>query len=117
MITLTKEDKSRIRIFAGTSSEALAEKIVKYLDMDLSSAEIVRFADGETFAKANESVRGCKVFVIQSTSKPVNESIMELLVFIDAIKRASAKEIIAIIPYYGYARQDRKASPREPITS
>jgi len=117
MITLTKEDKSRIRIFAGTSSEVLAQKIVKYLDMDLSSAEIVRFADGETFAKSNESVRGCKVFIIQSTSKPVNESIMELLVFIDAIKRSSAREIIAIIPYYGYARQDRKASPREPITS
>ena len=117
MITLTEEDKSKIRIFAGSSSERLAQKIVKYLDMDLSSADIVRFADGETFAKSNESVRGCKVFIVQSTSKPVNESIMELLVFIDAIKRSSAREIIAVIPYYGYARQDRKASPREPITS
>ena len=117
MITLTKEDKDKIRVFAGTSSEKLAEKIVKYLDMDLSAAEIVKFADGETFAKAKKSVRGCKVFIVQSTSKPVNESLMELLVFIDAIKRSSAKEIIAVIPYYGYARQDRKASPREPITS
>ena len=117
MITLTEEDRSKIRIFAGSSSERLAQKIVKYLDMDLSSADIVRFADGETFAKSNESVRGCKVFIVQSTSKPVNESIMELLVFIDAIKRSSAREIIAVIPYYGYARQDRKASPREPITS
>ena len=117
MITLTKEDKDKIRVFAGTSSEKLAEKIVKYLDMDLSAAEIVKFADGETFAKAKQSVRGCKVFIVQSTSKPVNESLMELLVFIDAIKRSSAKEIIAVIPYYGYARQDRKASPREPITS
>ena len=76
-----------------------------------------RFSDGEIFIKSEESVRGCKVFIIQSTSRPVNESIMELLIFIDALRRASAEEIIAVIPYYGYARQDRKASPREPITS
>ena len=117
MISLTEEEKDKIRIFAGSSSRKLAEKIVKYLDIDLASADIVRFADGETFAKSNKSVRGSKVFIIQSTSKPVNESIMELLIFIDAIKRSSAREIIAVIPYYGYARQDRKASPREPITS
>ena len=76
-----------------------------------------RFSDGEIFIKSEESVRGCKAFIIQSTSRPVNESIMELLIFIDALRRASAEEIIAVIPYYGYARQDRKASPREPITS
>ncbi|MDO5089560.1 MAG: ribose-phosphate pyrophosphokinase [Leptotrichiaceae bacterium] len=107
----------QIRIYAGSSSGKLAEDIVKHLDMKLSSVQLIKFADGETFIKPNESVRGCKVFVVQSTSKPVNENIMELLIFIDALRRSSAKEIIAVIPYYGYARQDRKASPREPITS
>lgn len=106
-----------VKIFAGSSSKKLAEKIANYLDMELSSVQIVNFADGETFVKSNESVRGSKVFVVQSTSNPVNESIMELLIFIDALRRSSAKEIVAVIPYYGYARQDRKASPREPITS
>jgi len=95
----------------------LAEKIVQHLDMKLTSVQLIKFADGEIFIKPNESVRGCKAFIIQSTSGPVNENIMELLIFIDALKRSSAKEIIAVIPYYGYARQDRKASPREPITS
>ena len=117
MIALSKEDKEKIRIFAGSSSKELAKKIAEYLEIDLSSNQIVKFADGETFVKSNESVRGCKVFIIQSTSKPVNESLMELLIFIDALRRASAREITAVIPYYGYARQDRKASPREPITS
>ncbi|RRD37944.1 ribose-phosphate pyrophosphokinase [Leptotrichia sp. OH3620_COT-345] len=107
----------QIKIYAGSSSGELAENIVKHLDMKLSSVQLIKFADGETFIKPNESVRGCKVFVVQSTSKPVNENIMELLIFIDALRRSSAKEIIAVIPYYGYARQDRKASPREPITS
>ena len=116
MITLSTKDKEKMRIFAGSSSKKLAEKIANYLDMKLSSVQIVKFADGETFVKSNESVRGCKVFVVQSTSKPVNESLMELLIFIDALKRASAREIIAVMPYYGYARQDRKASPREPIS-
>lgn len=117
MIALSKEDKDKMRIFSGSSSKELAKKIAEYLEIDLSSNQIVKFADGETFVKSNESIRGCKVFVIQSTSKPVNESLMELLIFIDALRRASAKEITAVIPYYGYARQDRKASPREPITS
>ncbi|CAM3143851.1 ribose-phosphate diphosphokinase [Streptobacillus ratti] len=106
-----------IKVYAGTSSSKLAAKIAEKLGIKLGDRTIIRFADGETFAKSNETVRGCKVFVIQSTSKPVNESIMELLVFIDSLKRASATEIIAVIPYYGYARQDRKAYPREPITS
>ena len=110
MIALSKEDKEKIRIFAGSSSKELAKKIAEYLEIDLSSNQIVKFADGETFVKSNESVRGCKVFIIQSTSKPVNESLMELLIFIDALRRASAREITAVIPYYGYARQDRKAS-------
>ena len=107
----------QIKIFAGSSNKELAEKIVQHLDMKLTSVQLIKFADGEIFIKPNESVRGCKAFIIQSTSGPVNENIMELLIFIDALKRSSAKEIIAVIPYYGYARQDRKASPREPITS
>lgn len=106
-----------IKIFAGTSSIKLAEKIANKLNIPLGDRDIIHFADGETFARANTTVRGCKVFIIQSTSKPVNESLMELLVFIDSLKRASAKEIVAVIPYYGYARQDRKANPREPITA
>lgn len=109
--------ENKIKIFAGSSSEKLAKRIAKKLNIELSDRTIVNFADGETFAKANCTVRGCKVFIVQSTSKPVNESLMELLIFIDSLKRASAKEIIAVIPYYGYARQDRKANPREPITS
>ena len=117
MMALNEEEKEKIRIFAGSSSKELAERIAKYLEVDLAPLEIKKFADGETFVKSGESVRGCSVFIIQSTSKPVNESIMELLIFIDALRRASAEEIIAVIPYYGYARQDRKASPREPITS
>ena len=106
-----------IKIFAGSSSEKLAKKIADKLGVKLSNRYIRNFADGETFVRSDCTVRGCKVFVIQSTSKPVNESLMELLIFIDALKRASAAEIITVIPYYGYARQDRKASPREPITS
>ena len=117
MMSLSAKDKEKMRIFAGSSSKKLAEKIANYLDMKLSSVQIVKFADGETFVKSDESVRGCKVFIVQSTSKPVNESLMELLIFIDALKRASAREIIAVMPYYGYARQDRKSKPREPITS
>ncbi len=109
--------KHNIKIFAGTSSTKLANKISEKLGIPLSEMEIIQFADGETFAKAASSVRGSKVFIIQSTSKPVNESLMKLLVFIDSLKRASAKEIVAVIPYYGYARQDRKANPREPITA
>lgn len=117
MIALNEKDKKKIRIFSGSSSRELSKKIAEHLEIDLSSEQIVKFEDREIFVKSNESVRGCKVFVIQSTSKPVNESLMELLIFIDALRRASAEEIIAVIPYYGYARQDRKASPREPITS
>ena len=117
MKTLSLKDNGRVKIFSGSSSKQLAEKIAKYLEIELTSVQIIKFADGETFVKSNESVRGDKVFIVQSTSNPVNESIMELLIFIDALRRSSAKEIVAVIPYYGYARQDRKASPREPITS
>ncbi|MDR3259353.1 MAG: ribose-phosphate pyrophosphokinase [Fusobacteriaceae bacterium] len=106
-----------VMIFSGTSNKDLAEKIAKRCGLGLGQAEVIRFKDGECFIKIDETVRGRDVFLVQSTSKPVNENLMELLIFIDALKRASAKSINVIIPYYGYARQDRKASPREPITA
>jgi ribose-phosphate pyrophosphokinase len=95
----------------------LAEKIAKKLDLELGKAKIVRFKDGEIYVRVDETVRGRDVFVIQPTSGPVNENLMELLIFIDALKRASAKTINILMPYYGYARQERKSSPREPITA
>ncbi len=106
-----------VKIFSGTSNRDLAEKISKELNIPLGDAKITRFKDGEVHVKLNSTVRGATCFVVQSTSNPVNESLMELLVFIDALKRASAAQIITVIPYYGYSRQDRKASPREPITA
>lgn len=106
-----------IRVIAGNANRSLAEDIAKHLEIDLCETVIDTFADGEVSAKISESVRGQDVFVIQSTSKPVNDNLMELLVLIDALKRASAGRINAVIPYYGYARQDRKAKPREPITA
>lgn len=110
-------NSENIKIFAGTSNKDLAAKIAKKYGVALGEAEVVRFKDGEVFVKIDEVVRGRDVFVVQSTSEPVNENLMELLIFIDALKRASAKGINVIIPYYGYARQDRKSNPREPITS
>ena len=106
-----------MKIFAGTSNRSLAEKIATDLGVTLGDSEILRFKDGEVYVKINETVRGNEVFVVQSTSEPVNENLMELLIFIDALKRASAKHIVAVIPYYGYARQDRKAKPRESIAA
>lgn len=106
-----------VKIFSGTSNRDLAEKISKELNIPLGDAKVTRFKDGEVHVKLNSTVRGATCFVVQSTSNPVNESLMELLVFIDALKRASAAQIITVIPYYGYSRQDRKASPREPITA
>lgn len=106
-----------VKIFSGTSNKALAEKIADKCGLSLGKAEVVRFKDGEIFIHIDETVRGRDVFIVQSTSEPVNEHLMEVLIFIDAVKRASAKSINIIIPYYGYARQDRKSSPREPITA
>lgn len=106
-----------VKIFAGTSNKELAQRIADKYGMKLGKADVVRFKDGEVFVKIDETVRGRDVFVVQPTSEPVNENLMELLIFVDALKRASAKSINIIIPYYGYARQDRKSSPREPITS
>jgi ribose-phosphate pyrophosphokinase len=104
-------------IFALTANKEMANDIVAHLGLNLGKCEVKHFADGEIMINTLDSVRGKKVYVIQSTSNPVTESLMELLIFIDALKRASAKEITAVVPYYGYARQDRKASPREPITA
>ncbi|MEG0068648.1 ribose-phosphate diphosphokinase [Cetobacterium sp.] len=110
-------ERPGVKIFAGTSNLELAKKIAEKYGTSLGDVEIVRFKDGEVYVCIDETVRGRDVFVVQSTSEPVNENIMELLIFIDALKRASAKSINVIIPYYGYARQDRKSRPREPITS
>lgn len=106
-----------MKIFAGNSNLPLAKKICAYLGTPLGSAVIKSFSDGETWVEVGENVRGRDVFIIQSTSNPANDHLMELLVLIDALKRASAERITAVIPYYGYARQDRKAAPRTPITS
>ncbi|MBQ7642472.1 MAG: ribose-phosphate pyrophosphokinase, partial [Clostridia bacterium] len=106
-----------IKLFAGNSNRALAEAIAKELNMTLSEAEVGHFSDGEISVHIAETVRGRDVFIIQSTCAPVNENLMELLIMIDAAKRASAGRITAVIPYYGYARQDRKARSRDPITA
>ncbi len=104
-------------LLSGTASLHLAEKISQRLKKSLGSVELRRFSDGEIFVQIRENVRGRDVYVIQSTSRPVNETLMEFLVMIDALKRASAREISAVVPYYGYARQDRKVSPRTPISA
>ncbi len=106
-----------IKIFAGNASKKLATTICEKLDLELGKMDVGRFSDGEISVNIGETVRGCDVFVIQSTSTPVNENIMELLVIIDALKRASAGRITAVMPYFGYARQDRKARARDPISA
>ena len=106
-----------IKIFTGTSNPALAAEICKCIGTQLGNAEVKRFADGEASVSLYETVRGSDVFLINSTCKPVNDSLMELLVMIDACRRASAGRITAVIPYYGYARQDRKAKSRDPISA
>lgn len=107
----------RIVLVSGTSNPSLANKISEYLDVSLVNPQLVRFANGEIFCEIEKNVRGADVFVMQSTSNPVNDNLMELLIMIDALKRASANSITAVIPHYGYARQDRKVSPRTPISS
>ena len=104
-------------ILTGNANAPLAEKIADKLQKPLSRADVKRFSDGEVFVEIHENVRGRDAYVIQSTCPPVNDNLMELLVIIDALRRASAKEITAVIPYYGYARQDRKVAPRTPISA
>ncbi|MBQ8726539.1 MAG: ribose-phosphate pyrophosphokinase [Clostridia bacterium] len=108
---------TEIKLFAGNSNKALAEAIAKELKLPLSSVEVGHFSDGETSVHIGETVRGRDVFIIQSTCSPVNENLMELLIMIDAARRASAGRITAVVPYFGYARQDRKSKPRDPITA
>jgi ribose-phosphate pyrophosphokinase len=107
----------RIKILAGNSNLALAEEICGQLDVPLARTSVKTFADGETWIQVHENVRGSDVFVIQSTCSPVNHHLMELLLIIDALKRASADRITAVFPYFGYARQDRKDQPRVPISA
>ncbi|MDR0846400.1 MAG: ribose-phosphate diphosphokinase [Lactobacillales bacterium] len=107
----------KLKVFALNSNKALAEKIATAVGVSLSKCEVKQFSDGEIQINIEESIRGSHVYIIQSTSAPVNDNLMELLIMIDALKRASAKTINIVLPYYGYARQDRKARPREPITA
>ena len=106
-----------MKLFAGNSNRVLAEAVARYLNIPLGKASVRRFADQEIFVEINENVRGEDVFVLQSTSYPANDHLMELLIMIDAAKLASAHRINAVIPWYGYSRQDKKSAPREPITA
>ncbi len=108
---------NEIKLFAGNSNRALAEAIAKKLNTSLGDVEVTKFSDGETSVHIGETVRGRDLFIIQSTSSPVNDNLMELLIMIDAAKRASAGRVTAVMPYFGYARQDRKARSRDPITA
>ncbi|MCL6635565.1 MAG: ribose-phosphate pyrophosphokinase [Peptococcaceae bacterium] len=107
----------RLKIFSGNANAELAEEIAQYLGVAVGASKVTRFSDGEIQVKINESVRGADVFIVQPTCTPVNENLMELLVMIDAVRRASARRITAVLPYYGYARQDRKTRARDPITA
>ena len=106
-----------IKIFSGTSNRKLAEDICKHLNISVGDAQVGTFSDGEKSVSIYETVRGSDVFVVQSTCSPVNDNLMEMLVMIDALKRASAGRITAVMPYFGYARQDRKTKPRDPISA
>src|SRR5580693_2926761 len=107
----------KFKIFSGTANEQLADEVCSFLGMPRGMAQVTRFADGECYVQIQENVRGCDVFVIQPTCRPVDGHLMELLLMIDALKRASARRITAVMPYFGYARQDRKDKPRSPISS
>ena len=108
---------ARLKIFTGNSNRALAEEICRHIGVPLGEATVTSFPDGESFVKINENIRGADVFIIQSTCPPSNHHLMELLIMIDAARRASAQRITAVMPFYGYARQDRKDQPRVPITA
>ncbi|MEC7487243.1 MAG: ribose-phosphate pyrophosphokinase [Verrucomicrobiota bacterium] len=109
--------QNKLKIFCGNANPKLAQEICDYLGEPLGAATVESFPDGETFVRIDENIRGADVFIIQSTSNPANQHLMELFIMIDAARRASAKRITAVIPFYGYARQDRKDQPRVPITS
>ncbi|MCW8838148.1 MAG: ribose-phosphate diphosphokinase, partial [Thiovulaceae bacterium] len=105
------------KIFAGSASIDFANEICQILDVPLANADVKKFSDGEISVQIAESVRGRDVFIVQSTGAPSNDNLMELLIMTDALRRSSASSITAVVPYYGYARQDRKAAPRVPITA
>jgi ribose-phosphate pyrophosphokinase len=107
----------KFKIFSGTANEPLADEVCSFLGMQRGQAQVIRFRDGECYVQIQENVRGADVFVMQPTCRPVDEHLMELLLMIDALKRASARRITAVMPYFGYARQDRKDKPRSPISS
>jgi len=106
-----------LKIFSGNAHKVMAEQIAENLDIPLSQADVRKFSDGEIFVEVRENVRGTDVFVVQPTCTPVNDHLMELVIMVDALRRASARRITAVLPYYGYARQDRKNAPRVPITA
>lgn len=107
----------KLKIFSGNANPKLAEEIAEYLGIAVGEAQVGRFSDGEIHVKINESVRGADVFLVQPSCAPINENIMELLIMVDALRRASARRITLVVPYYGYARQDRKTRARDPITA
>lgn len=117
LLTETVNGKRSVKIFSGRANIPLAQEICDYLNLPLGKININPFSDGELYVQIEESVRGCDVFLIQPTCPPVNENVMELLIILDALKRASAEKITVVMPYYGYGRQDRKAAGREPITA
>ncbi|WP_460193881.1 ribose-phosphate pyrophosphokinase [Thermosynechococcus sp. FA-CM-4201] len=110
-------DHSRLKLFSGSANTALAQEIARYLGIDLGPMVRKRFADGELYVQIQESIRGCDVYLIQPCCRPVNDHLMELLIMVDACRRASARQVTAVIPYYGYARADRKTAGRESITA
>ncbi|MCA9296776.1 MAG: ribose-phosphate diphosphokinase, partial [Phycisphaerales bacterium] len=114
---MSAADRNALKIFAGRAGRHLAEEMCAHLNLPLAEATVERFPDGEVIVKVDEDVRGRDCFVVQSTCSPVNEHLMELLISIDCLRRASAKRITAVIPYFGYARQDRKDEGRTPITA
>src|SRR5271156_1714786 len=114
---MAERAKDELEIFTGNSNPALAREVCEHLNVKLGEAEVGRFPDGEVMVEVHENVRGGDCFVIQSTCSPPNDNLMELLLLMDALRRASAKRITAVIPYFGYSRQDRKVSPRVPISA
>ncbi|MDC0921127.1 ribose-phosphate pyrophosphokinase [Opitutales bacterium] len=111
------ENGKKLKIFTGNSSKPLSQEICEYLDVPLGDATVTSFPDNESFVRYNENIRGMDVFLVQSTCSPANHNVMELLIMIDAAKRASAARVTAVLPFFGYSRQDRKDQPRVPITS
>jgi ribose-phosphate pyrophosphokinase len=114
---MTLSSKPEMKIFTGNANPALAQDICTYLGVPLGDATVTSFPDGETFVKINDNIRGRDVFIIQPTCPPTNQNLMELLIMVDAARRASAARITAVLPFFGYARQDRKDQPRVPITA